>query len=281
MCVCNTWSEIDDPTQLTRIALPGYLTAKYGSGSGSGSGSDSGCLWALIKMACVFRICSSLLLPHSCHFASVALATILNGGRTEWSGDGGEGRQPVRIAMLLLGKLDFHIYLHARFRNDSCAKCSLCGSSWKRKTCNILPELLLCINILISQLVKCQFSIWIFTIFTSQIYSHKFDNVLQIRIAWIVPQSVAIKSQIWSMLLMWPAQARRRNWSHVPGKCNTDTHTRPHTVTTPTQCILYACLQIAHTPCITQDQAANQQRVGWLQFAVIMAPNSAQIMLEY
>lgn len=139
-----------------------------------------------------------------------------------------ESRQPVRIAMLLLGKLDFHIYLHARFRNDSCAKCSLCGSSWKRKTCNILPELLLCINILISQLVKCQFSIWIFTIFTSQIYSHKFDNVLQIRIAWIVPQSVAIKSQIWSMLLMWPAQARRRNWSHVPGKCNTDTHAHTH-----------------------------------------------------
>lgn len=145
-----------------------------------------------------------------------------------------------------------------------------------------LPKLLLCVNILISQLVKCQFSIWIFIKFTSQIYSHQFDNVLQTRIAWIVPQLVGIKSQIWSMLSMWPALARRRNWSHVPGECNTDTHTHTyaHTVNTPTQCILYACLQIAHTPCITQDQAANQQRVGRLQFAVIMAPNSTQIMLE-
>lgn len=45
------------------------------------------------------------------------------------------------------------------------------------------------------------------------------------------------------------------------------THTHIHS-----NCIHYAYLQIAHTPRITQDQAANQQRVGRLQFAVIMAP---------
>lgn len=101
----------------------------------------------------------------------------------EWSGGGGEGRQPVRIAMLLLGKLDFHIYLHARFRNDSCENVRFVAAHESVKRATILPELLLCINILISQLVKYHFSISIFTIFTTQIYSHKFDNVLQIRIA--------------------------------------------------------------------------------------------------
>lgn len=164
-----------------------------------------------------------------CHTAATLQALRWQrGGSMEWSGGGGEGRQLVRIAMLLLGKLDFHIYLHARFRNDSCENVRFVAAHESVKRATILPELLLCITILISQLVKYHFSMWIFTIFTSQIYSHKFDNVLQIRIAWIVLQLVAIKSQIWSMLSMWPAQARRRNWSHVPGKCITDTHTHTH-----------------------------------------------------
>lgn len=81
-----------------------------------------------------------------------------NGG-AEWSGGGGEGRQPVRIAMLLLGKLDFHIYLHARFRNDSCKNVRFVAAHESVKRATILPELLLCITILISQLVKYHFSI--------------------------------------------------------------------------------------------------------------------------